>query len=174
MNKRGISRFYPPGYNYRRWNSAAAAALVILMLAVLIEYSSRYGRAFSLLYKDAHLLIIDESRTMEQFSALLKGCFSAFWLLAACCVIGGIMLRAYFSQHSNSIYTMRRLKSRGELARRYLAAPAALLLAGFILCIALMLLMRLHYQLAVPKACLPPENSFSFWEMLRAFAISAG
>ena len=169
MKKRDLSKYYPPGFDYERWNTFAVLALVILLLAVLITYSSKYSYAYSLLYKDWHHMIIDESRTMQTFGSILAGTFSAFWIFTACCALWAVMMRAYFSMRSNSIYIVKRLKSSRELVVRCIAAPAAFLIAAFVLCVIMILLMRLHYQLAVPKICMPAGNSFGLADLFRAF-----
>ena len=47
MKKRDLSKYYPPGYDYQRWNSYAIIALVVLAFAVLIAYSGRFSDAYS-------------------------------------------------------------------------------------------------------------------------------
>ena len=163
MKKRDLSKYYPPGFDYERWNGFAVLALVILLLAVLITY-------IGMIYKDFHHQIFDPEKKMKLFSDILAGSFSAFWIFAACCALWAVMMRAYFSMYSNSIYIMKRLESRSELVVRCIAAPAAFIIAAFVLCVIMILLMRIHYQLAVPKICMPAGNSFGLLDLFRAFA----
>ena len=170
MRKRDLSKYYPPGYDYQKWNSFAVVALVILFIALLLVYTNRYNSAWmGLNWNYNKTAIVDGSVKMPPFRELLSGSFTAFWIFAAYCVLWGVMMRAYFSQYSNSIYIMRRLQSRKELIRRCTAAPAALLAAGFVICLLLSLLLRLHYRASVPDMCIPAGDSFGLLDLLKAF-----
>ncbi len=171
MKKLDISKYYPPGYDRRKWNTFAIMALVALAFAVLVSYSGRFEQAYNMLHWNLnHTEIISGSVKMQPFAQILKGIFTAFWVFAAYCVLWGVMMRSYFTQYSNSIYIMKRLESRRELVRRCVSAPAVLLLAGFLLCLAEMLLMRANYVAKIPAMCIDPmEHAPSLAEYLRAF-----
>ena len=172
MKKHDLSKYYPPGYNYEKWNSFAISALVILMFAILIAYSDRFSDAYSELdWNRYHTEILSGRVKMQPFAEMLRGSLSLFWIFAAYCVLWGVMMRASFSQYSNSIYIMKRLESRKELIRRCAAAPAVLFAAGLLLCIVAILLMRLHYNAKVPPMCMPPAGSFGLADFLRAFIL---
>ena len=170
MKKRDLSKYYPPGYDYQRWNSYAIIALVVLAFAVLIAYSGRFSDAYSKLdWNRYHTEILSGSIKMQPFAEMLRGSLALFWIFAAYCVLWGVMMRAYFSQYSNSIYIMKRLESRKELIRRCASAPAVLFAAGLLLSVVAILLMWLHYNARVPKMCMPPDGSFGLADLLRVF-----
>ena len=172
MKKHDISRFYPPGYDYGKWNCFAILTLVALAIANLIRYGNRFGRAYnSLNWNINHTYLIDTSIKMEHFRTIVQGSTAAFWFLLAYCVLWALAIRSYFTRYSNSIYIMKRLSSSRELTIRCIAAPLALAAAGLLLSILMILIFRVHYQASVPAGCLPPDNAFMLMDIIRAFIL---
>ena len=156
MKRLDISRFYPPGYDYGRWNGYAAMALAVCGIAQIILYSSAFSSAYGQLdWNWDHTRIVSGKIKMAPFADVAGGCWAPLVIFALYCVLWAVLLRLYFSQYSNSIYIMRRLSSNRELAVRCLAGPAAFALCALALSLILMLFFRLYYNAVVPDMCKP-------------------
>ena len=87
----------------------------------------------------------------------------AFWGLVYLSGYGLVMLGAavqnYFGhfQGSRSIYLMRRLPQRWELARRCLGEPALYLAGSFIIYLLTGVTCFIYYWFRTPAGCLPPN-----------------
>ncbi len=158
--KRGITRFYPPGYDYEKWNGRAILLIVAMVMAQLIIYAGRFGAAFGDLYwNNDHTVIIDGRIKMPPFPELAKGCLLPLAVFAVYCILWAVLMRATFSQNSNSIYIMKRLDSSKELWIRCISAPAAFTLIALLATAAMLLIFRLHYEARVPDMCNPADLS---------------
>lgn len=94
--------------------------------------------------------------TMPCFSALMNGATIGFLLVALCMPALALVHYLYHYQGSRSIYLMRRLPQRWELARRCLALPvlgaATALLCGLVITLLWMGL----YLFTTPRELLSP------------------
>ena len=164
MKKPDISRYFPPGYNIKKSVGAFASLAAVMMLAELIMFSTVFQNAkqYGLVWNQSHTKITDPSVKMADFNQLLSGRALPFWILALACIFWAAALYQYFKRKSSSIYIMKRLKSSVELYRRVLAAPVAMILAGLVLSIIMILIMRLIYINGVPKECMPQLTPIDF------------
>ena len=92
---------------------------------------------------------------MPPFSAFLGGFWSPFLVLALCQPAVALGHYLYHYQGGRSIYRMRTLPQRGELARRCLAAPAAALGRCILAALGTAALCALYYRILIPAGSLP-------------------
>ena len=158
MKLPNLSRFAPPGAN---WDLFARIALWFPLVSAgisLIIFASWLSNA--VITAKAGYIIYD---SWDDLWVLPRYTFSFFWLSALCLLAFAIYFFSFFYQGSKSVYLMRRLPKRGEMAIRSLTLP----IAGALFCLLSALLLRLifHavYLLIVPDNLLPAEPWQVFW-----------
>ncbi len=101
---------------------------------------------------------IMEGAVMPPFTEVLEKALWGFYITAVCVLLLAIYHAAFFRIGSKSVYLMKRLPQRWELARRIfvlpLAGAAATLLIGAVFCGIYFVL----YLLVTPEVCLPYGN----------------
>lgn len=147
---------------WSKWDRTNAiigwAFLALLMFAVFwAAFGTGYEPARNALYQYAPLKVLVPGRTVPPFLPLYaRGlvCVLAYGLTMLWTALQNYL--GHF-QGSRSIYLMRRLPQRWELARRCLGEPA-LYLAG---CLAVYVLTGvacfIYYWFRTPAGCLPPN-----------------
>ena len=134
------------------WSFLALAVFVVSWTA----FGTGYEPALNRLY-DGWSKVPVPGRTVPPFLPLyLRGlvCFSTVWL-----VMLGAAVQNYFGhfQGSRSIYLLRRLPQRWELARRCLGEPALCLAGSFIIYLLTGVTCFIYYWFRTPAGCLPPN-----------------
>ena len=151
MKKSSISRFFPPGREYRtELGLIAAFGIVVLVINIEAVYVSQFYN---------HLRSIERFHEMDSlwsFNYYIEGACGWYWFFLLICIVWAVLLRWYFS-HNRSIYIMKRLDSVKELFLRTAAMPLAMAVTGFVICIIAVLLMHLHYNTAAPEYALQGE-----------------
>ena len=137
--------WYPLGFPRAEERFLQRCALALASLAGFIIFLCQFSTTLRDL--QAALRTGAEGLTMPPLPALTAGCWIGFLVLA----LGqGVLAAAHYLWHyqgGRSIYRMRTLPQRFELARRCLAAPAAAL-GTAVLC-------ALYYRVFTPAGLLP-------------------
>lgn len=145
--------WYPPGFPRAEERFLQRCALALVSLAGFIIFLCQFSTTLRDL--QAALRTGAEGLTMPPLPALTAGCWIGFLVLA----LGQVVLAAahylWHYQGGRSIYRMRTLPQRGELARRCLAAPAAALGRCVLAAVAVAVLCALYYRVFTPAGLLP-------------------
>ena len=164
--KRILSELAPPGVRLRRELSFYALAWLLFVLILSAGYLSALQSALRALYRyEGYARVLIPGAKLPPLSALLDRRFSGFWGYAVFSSGMALAHRLSFSRDSKSIYLMKRVKSAWELPVRCAALPLLALLAGLLLCLALLGVYTLLYFRAAPAGTLPPQTSFSIWRV---------
>ena len=145
--------WYPPGFPRAEERFLQRCALALASLAGFIIFLCQ----FSTILRDLQTALRTgaEGLTMPPLPALTAGCWIGFLVLA----LGQVVLAAahylWHYQGGRSIYRMRTLPQRFELARRCLAAPAAALGWCVLAAVAVAVLCALYYRVFTPAGLLP-------------------
>ena len=145
--------WYPPGFPRAEERFLQRCALALASLAGFIIFLCQ----FSTTLRDLQTALRTgaEGLTMPPLPPLTAGCWIGFLVLA----LGqGVLAAAHYLWHyqgGRSIYRMRRLPQRVELARRCLAAPAAALGWCVLAAVAVAVLCALYYRIFTPAGLLP-------------------
>ena len=148
-----ISRLAPPGYNYKAelkvflWLVIAAAAYSLLFFDALGNEISRLYTHYSDGTK-----VLRYNRVCEDFADIADGWFRLFPLASLVMLLSSGLHYLYFFMGSKSIYTMRRLPTRGETLRRTVVLPLLCAAATMLVALGLLLLYYLIYHLSVPRS----------------------
>lgn len=145
--------WYPPGFPRAEERFLQRCALALASLAGFIIFLCQFSTTLRGL--QAALRSGAEGLTMPPLPALTAGCWIGFLVLA----LGqGVLAAAHYLWHyqgGRSIYRMRTLPQRFELARRCLAAPAAALGWCVLAAVAVAVLCALYYRVFTPAGLLP-------------------
>lgn len=145
--------WYPPGFPRAEERFLQRCALALVSLAGFIIFLCQFSTTLRDL--QAALRSGAEGLTMPPLPALTAGCWIGFLVLA----LGqGVLAAAHYLWHyqgGRSIYRMRTLPQRFELARRCLAAPAAALGWCVLAAVAVAVLCALYYRVFTPAGLLP-------------------
>lgn len=143
--------WYPAGFPWKKERSAQRAGLILACAAALLFFLSQFQPVIYLLYAGG----LAGEELMPPFSAFLGGFWSPFLVLALCQPAVALGHYLYHYQGGRSIYRMRTLPQRGELARRCLAAPAAALGRCIPAALGTAALCALYYRILIPAGSLP-------------------
>ena len=150
-----LEKLFPPGYPHITrdlvWMAVVEIAIILWALA-LYKYGGQINQ-----------IRMGVRDRMPSFSWCIHGIFEMYWVLLLACIIWALALRGYFTRRSHSDYTMRRLASGFEMTRRWLAAPLITAILGFVLCMVVLLVMRLHFVTATPAQNLPLDDSVNYF-----------
>ena len=153
-----MSALRPVGSKWDRTNAIIGWSFLALAVFVVswTAFGTGYEPALNRLY-DGWSKVPVPGRMVPPFLPLyLRGlvCFSTVWL-----VMLGAAVQNYFGhfQGSRSIYLMRRLPQRWELARRCLGEPALCLAGSFIIYLLTGVTRFIYYWFRTPAGCLPPN-----------------
>lgn len=152
-----LERFFPPGYNKSDRDIILISVMAVTMLLIaMIIYCNRFNDFYG-------PYCPDPLTTGACFNDCIRGMFGCFWIYVAACVIWALMLKGYFKRRSRSDYLMKRLESGAEMTKRWLLLPLAAMLAGFVICVAAVLLMRLSFNNSVDPKYLVNGQGKGFW-----------
>ena len=163
--KRFLERSFPPGYWYKAELKITLITLVDMALISLFGFLNAYSSARQSLFMQMGTdLILDESRTMPDFTALLGNKLNLVLIPAALIFVIAIVLHyAYHQSGSRSIYLMRRLPDRFELHRRCLLIPLITVLTFILVAALLFFIYYAIYMNFTPSVCLTPNQ----WEKIK-------
>ena len=159
-------RLAPPGVSAKKEFRIVAAALCLASIMAYTQFLGSFNAAKGLLYA-GNTEIIKQGAIMPDFADLVKGKLMLFAVAAACIPAIAVYDYASFYRDSRSVYTMRRLKQRGEIYWRCIALPAAAELLCAATAFLLLLLFYLHYMRATTPECLAPEQWEKIWRALK-------
>lgn len=163
-NVPALSGFFPPGFAWKQEIQWDIAGLILSFLYSLFVFGTRFSRNLERLYVPGSApKILLEGAQMTDFIRIFHGCLLGFFILMFWCVPQTVLHYRYHYQGSKSIYLMRRLPCRGELHKRCVAAPAAvLLLTGFAAFVTTLLFFGI-YHLLTPDTALAPDQWHKLW-----------
>lgn len=154
-----MSALRPVWSKWDRTNAIIGWSFLALTMFVgfWVAFGTGYAPARNALFQYAPLKVPVPGRTVPPFPPLyLRGLvyFSGYGL-----VMLGAAVQNYFGhfQGSRSIYLMRRLPQRWELARRCLGEPALCLAGSFIIYLLTGVTCFIYYWFRTPAGCLPPN-----------------
>lgn len=160
----------PLGIRWQGELSALAAGLSVSTL-VSLAFPIRFAEAYYGLYETANKEIAGVARIlrpgaqMESFASLMNGALLGFLVVTLAMIPLAAYHYRYHFQGSKSIYLMRRLPSKGELARRCLTVPVMGVLLAAAMALLLICLYYLMYVSITPEACLVPGQWRKFWSI---------
>lgn len=149
-----------------RWQSERSILASCLAVSTLISLS--FPTRFSQQYESLFIItdtsrILRQGAQMEDFAVLMRGALLGFLATALLMVFLAAYHYRWHFQGSKSIYLMRRLPSKYELARRCLAVPV---LGVLLAALSAFLLVCLYYAIYIsitPQQCLVPGQWQAFW-----------
>lgn len=159
-----LSGFFPPGFAWQQEILWDIAGLIFSFLYSTFTFGTRFSRNLEKLYvPDSVPKILLEGAQMTDFIHIFHGCLLGFFILMIWCIPQTVLHYRYHYQGSKSIYLMRRLPRRGELHKRCVTVPAAvLLLTGFSAFVTMLFFFGI-YHLLTPDAALTPDQWHKLW-----------
>lgn len=156
--KPDLSRFYPLGWPWRQEIQYTGLGLGGSTLYAFFRFAFPMQEAINQLYQihDRERVLIPGS-TVPPFLQVFGGTLAGFWLVALCLVLLPVFHHRWHYWGSRSIYLMRRLPRRRELARRCLTGPALGLVCTALCALGMLLLCVLWYWMLTPAGHLPPD-----------------
>lgn len=130
---------------------------VVVFTGFWVAFGSGYAPALEALYQYAPLKVLVPGRTVPPFLPLYaRGlrCVPVFGLATLWTALQNYL--GHF-QGSRSIYLMRRLPQRWELARRCLAEPLLTLAGVWAVYVLTGVTCFIYYWFRTPAGCLPPD-----------------
>ena len=160
--------YFPPGFPWKPWRNLIISVYPASVLFSSACYFTRlkgcYDSLFNELSKGRELL---PGAVMSLFGNLLEGCSFGFIVLIVCMLALTIANYRYHYQGSKSIYLMRRLPKKYEMAKRCLLLPVAVI---FVSLATICLLLVIYYQIylfVTPEQCLLPDQWQIFWSQFQ-------
>lgn len=156
-------RLVPLGMDHEqelKWVRIGLVANTIYSLGYVIRLTDRYGRLF---YTAPGIKMLIPDAVMPDFVEILGGSLAGFMIVALCML--PLMAYHYFYhyQGSRSIYLMKRLPKRFELARRCAALPLIMAAVSLLAAFVLLLIYFGLYMLVTPEPCLAPDQWLKIW-----------
>ena len=155
-----FERHTPPGWPLGKELKSGCLSLGMVLLFACIMFGTRYHDALGNIYSYNYATqtrVLIPGTVMSPFAREVSGIFFMFWAYVFVQLAEVWNMYRSFSVGSKSIYVMRRLPDRVELARRCLPMPLIMLVMGFAACMLMLLLFWLIYKLNVPASALPPQ-----------------
>lgn len=155
----------PLGISWKKERSALIAGLITSILISLV-FPIRFINCYHALFFTAgSTKTILPGAQMPDFKVLMDYTLTGFLILALSMIPLALYHYRYHTQNSKSIYLMKRLPSKYELAKRCLTMPCVGLAASAITACLLICLFYLLYVTLTPAACMTPEQWKNFWFM---------
>lgn len=154
---RGLARLFPPGWPWQVTAECTLGALLVCWCSAVLLFLYRFDLAKMPLYAPGSDHVLVGSARIVPFAQIFGHALLGFWIVALCMVLLPLFHYLWHWQGSKSIYLMRRLPRRGELVRRCLAGPAALLALTLLAAALSVLLCMLLYQALTPAGHLPED-----------------
>jgi hypothetical protein len=164
--KLDFTKLVPVGLDYRRelsWVRAGCALSFLYSLGFLIRLHAGYEELFTKVGMDR---VLTPGAVMPDFTEILAGSLAGFGVVALCMAALAAWHYFYHYQGSKSIYLMRRLPDRWELARRCAALPVLSAAAAVLLAFLVPLAYFGVYLLVTPEGCLTPGQWQKIWSIL--------
>lgn len=159
-----LERYAPVGADGGREARGILLGLGLSAGFGLLAFLPRYfDRRAALYTRQGAQMVLRPGAVMEDFAQLLDWMLLGFAVTAVCMAALAVWHYASHFQGSRSIYTMRRLPQRWELARRCLTLPLLGALGCLIGAAALLLICFAVYNLATPEQCLTPHQWQKLW-----------
>lgn len=152
-----LKPFFPVGCRISGEICAAAAGLFAAAFITFASFGVRFSEALSGLYDKVHPDRLIAAAAMPSFRQLLAGSLTGFYAFLAILPLWALFHYLLHFRESKSIYLMRRLPQKSELAKRCLSAPAAAAVIALITALLSVLLCFIAYCLLTPAPALP-EN----------------
>lgn len=155
--ERRLSPFLPPWASWKTQAVQWGAVSAVVFLVCGSIFGERFLSALRNLYYFPSYETLIPGRTVPSFLQLL---YPTLWTVPVTVVLALLDALKHYLGHfqgSRSIYLMRRLPQRGELARRCLAFPLTGLAASLAVYVLTALLCLLWYRVQTPAGCLPPD-----------------
>ena len=155
--ERRLSPLLPPwaGWKTQAAQWAAVSAVVFLVCGSL--FGEHFLRALRELYYFSSYKTLIPGRTVPPFPRLFHPTLWVVPVAAALALLDALKHYLGYFQGSRSIYLMRRLPQRWELARRCLVFPLAGLSASLTAYALTALFCLIWYWVQTPAGCLPPD-----------------
>lgn len=160
--KNRILEKIPPGYQF---DNIWVAYWIGYTASVFISFTllKNYAEQRSQLYVNYAGKILKPGAVMPDFVDLVGISFMGFILLAAASMAVSYIFYRYFTSDTKSIYLMKRLPSKYELASRCLTVPAAGALFSTGSGLILLILYFALYMATTPDECLAPGQVEKLW-----------
>lgn len=164
--KKKFADYVPVGFNAeaeKNWLIAGFVLSFLLAMNFPIAYKNAYDGLFQETSSGSRYLL--ENAVMKDFYQLLGVSFYGFFILALAMTALAAYHYSYHFQGSKSIYLMKRLSDKRQLARRCFAVPLA---AGAAALAAAFLLLVIYYRIylsVTPEQCLTPNQWQKLWNM---------
>lgn len=156
--KPDLSRFYPLGWPWQREAQYTGVALGFAALYAFFRFAFPMQEAINQLYHfNGRERVLVPGAVVPPFPALYQGAAAGFVLVAFCLILLPVFHHRWHYWGSRSIYLMRRLPRRRELARRCLTGPALGLVCTALCALVMFLLCFLWYWLSTPAGHLPED-----------------
>ena len=156
--KPDLSRLYPLGWPWQKELRYTGVALGFAALYAFFRFVFPMQQAINQLYQlQGQKRVLIPGAVVPPFPALYQGAAAGFVLVVLCLILLPIFQYRWHYQGSRSIYLMRRLPRRWDLARRCLAGPALELVCTALCALAMLLLCFLWYWLFTPAGHLPED-----------------
>ena len=160
-----IESIIPPGWDLKQ-ELYSALQLGLVIISSWIFFGVRLDNSLDHIYryKSGGVRLLVEGVVVSPFGRLTASCFALFIFYVLIQLISIRSMYKFFTEDSKSIYLMRRLPQRYELAKRCISLPLINIAAGFAFCMLQLLLFWAVYKFAVPAQAMPAQ-SFSFLEL---------
>ncbi len=150
-----LKPFFPVGCKISSEISWASAGLFAAVFIAFATFGVRFSAAISDLYDELHPGRLITDAVMPSFRQLLAGSLTGFYAFLAILPLWALFHYLLHFRESKSIYLMRRLPQKNELAKRCLSAPAAAAVIALIAALLSVLLCFIAYCLLTPAPALP-------------------
>lgn len=163
MNKQ--NSFLPVGYNSKTVFLCIIISYLFSVLLSFIKFISNFCLQLnSFYYYENGKKILEEGRVMPEFFRIRGDSFDFFGILIIAMIIFAIYNFSYHRIGTKSVYTMKRLKNKGEYFKRCLFVPCTVIIAAAFTVIILNLLYFFIYEIAVPEGVLMyPDRTYRMW-----------
>ena len=151
-----VSRLAPPGYNWKAELKCFLALVIVAALYSLLFFNDLSDAIAHLYTRHSDgTRVLRYDRACENFVDIADGWFRLFPMASLVMLLCSALHYLYFFNGSKSIYTMRRLPTRGETLRRTVVLPLLCAAATMLVGLGLLMLCYLIYHLSVPRGHIP-------------------
>lgn len=157
--------FLPIGYKSKTvYRSLIASYLTAVIFSAVFFLTNLFMQIHSFYYYENGKKILEEGCVMPEFFKIRGDSFDIFGILIIAMIIFAVYNFSYHRIGTKSVYTMKRLKNKGEYLKRCLFVPCAVIITAAFTVIILNLLYFLIYEIAVPEGVLMyPDRTYRMW-----------
>ena len=163
MMKLDRTRYFPVGYDPEQelqWTLFGMIAGTFCSLIFPVRYFQELQSLYRYEQETGEIIFI------ASFPELIRFCFLGFWITVFLLLGFAASHYVYHAQGSRSLYLMRRLPDRWELARRCLAFPLAGIAACALAAGLLLVIYASIYVFVTPERFIHPAFGGSVWRAL--------